>query len=305
MFDNIISATDLVEVEDAPVTVALAIARQNQGRLHILHVLESASSKNRRLVKHFITGQELESNPDYEKEVSEAITHTYADHLKAYPNYEVNVTAGYPFEEILAQARRVSADLMVVGPHSTRAKAKGVVRVKGKVGSTAEGVIINECCPVMIVNRPLPPEMLQFKKLVLGMDFSRSCLRALRYALKLARVYGSKIFAYNMLPVPPTNRYTQAIYQSELNIAQKRLDAICREIPPEVGAECEVWGGVHPHLEILKYADKKQADTIIMGSHTKDDAGKWYVGSAVERVSYRSPAPVIVITDPAGGQNSS
>ena len=70
------------------------------------------------------------------------------------------------------------------------------------------------------------------------------------------------------------------------------------EIPPEIEAECKVWGGVHPHLEILKYAARKEADTIVMGSHTKDKDGKWYVGSAVERVSYRATCPVIVITDP-------
>lgn len=35
-----------------------------------------------------------------------------------------------------------------------------------------------------------------------------------------------------------------------------------------------------------------------MGSHTKENDGKWYVGSAVERVSLRSICPVIVVTDP-------
>jgi nucleotide-binding universal stress UspA family protein len=51
-------------------------------------------------------------------------------------------------------------------------------------------------------------------------------------------------------------------------------------------------------LEIIKCAGKKDADLIVMGSHTEENAGKWYVGSAVERVSYRSNCPVVVITDP-------
>jgi nucleotide-binding universal stress UspA family protein len=69
MFKNILSATDLVETRDAPVTAAFEIAALNNSRLHILHVLESASASNRQRVKHFKSGQELESNPLYEKQV--------------------------------------------------------------------------------------------------------------------------------------------------------------------------------------------------------------------------------------------
>jgi nucleotide-binding universal stress UspA family protein len=59
-----------------------------------------------------------------------------------------------------------------------------------------------------------------------------------------------------------------------------------------------VWGGVLPHFEILKYADEKDVDLIVMGSHTKEKSGKWYLGSAVEGVSFRANCPVVVITDP-------
>jgi nucleotide-binding universal stress UspA family protein len=69
-------------------------------------------------------------------------------------------------------------------------------------------------------------------------------------------------------------------------------------IPEDIEHDRYVWGGALPHVEILKCALKKNADLIVMGSHTKEKSGKWYVGSAVERVSYRSTCPVVVITDP-------
>ena len=299
MFEKILSATDLVESVDASATAAQAIAKYNNGKLHLLHVLESSSLQNRHLVKHFKTGEEFESNPNYEQEILETLRRAYMNHPEAQRDVEIRVATGYPFEEILAWSHKIDADLIVMGSHSSRAQEKGVVRVKGKVGSTAEGVIINAGCPVMIVNQHLPLERLQFKKLVLAMDFSPSCMHAFRFALELARTCGSKIFAYNMQPVPPSSQYTQAMYDKDLKTAQKRLDALCCEIPPEIEAECKVWGGVFPHLEILKYAARQNADIIVMGSHTKDTNGKWYVGSAVERVSYRAECPVIVITSPA------
>jgi nucleotide-binding universal stress UspA family protein len=299
MFKKILSATDVVESIDAPTTAAQAIAELTNGKLYLLHVLESSSSQNRHLVKHYKTGAEFESHPQYTQEVLETIRRTHLDHPNTFQNVEIQVTTGYPFEEIIALARTIQTDLIVIGSHSSRAQEKGVVRVKGKVGSTAEGVIINAACPVMIVNQPLAPESLRFKKLILAMDFSPSCIHAFRFVLKLARTFGSKIFAYNMLPVPPSSRYTQAMYDSDLKAAQQKLDALCCDIPPGIEAECKVWGGVYPHLEILKYAARKDADIIVMGSHTKDTNGKWYVGSAVERVSYRATCPVIVITSPA------
>jgi len=298
MFNKILSATDLVESIDAPTAAGRAVAQRTNGKLYLLHVLESSSSQNRHLVKHYKTGADFESNPQYEQEVLETIRHTHTVPPADFQNAEIRVATGYPFEEIISWGRAIEADLIVIGSHSSRAQEKGVVRVKGKVGSTAEGVITSAAAPVMIVNQALPAEKLQFKKLVLAVDFSPACLHAFRFALQLARAFGSKIFAYNMLPVPPSSQYTQAIYDRDLKTARQKLDALCREIPAGIEAECKVWGGVHPHLEILKYAAREDADTIVMGSHTKDTNGKWYVGSAVERVSYRAACPVIVVTDP-------
>ena len=52
-----------------------------------------------------------------------------------------------------------------------------------------------------------------------------------------------------------------------------------------------------PYLEILDRARENMADLIVMGSHTKEKPGKWYPGSAVERVGYRVACPVVVVTD--------
>ena len=152
MFTNVLAASDRITVCDAPVLTAARIAEQNNAKLHIIHVLESASSDNRHLIKHFKTGEEIVTGAAYEEAVTEEINKVYAEVLKPYGNYEIRVTPGFPWEEILRWARQISTDLIVLGPHSTRAEEKGVVRAVGKIGSTVEGVIMRENCPVMIVN---------------------------------------------------------------------------------------------------------------------------------------------------------
>jgi hypothetical protein len=101
-----------------------------------------------------------------------------------------------------------------------------------------------------------------------------------------------------MIPVPPYPKYTQADYKADVDAAHKRLEAFCHNILTGIKHRYCIWGGVLPHREILKCAEKKDVDAIVMGSHTKEKQGKWYAGSAVERVAFRSDCPVIIITDP-------
>jgi nucleotide-binding universal stress UspA family protein len=298
MFKRLLVATELVDFCDAPVLTALRIAEQNDAQLSILHVLESGTSKDRRSVKHFRTGEEIVASTEYEETVEKEIQKSCSGALESDVHCTIKVTSGFPWKEILRLARKDKSDLILLGPHTGRAKELGVVRTKGKIGSTVQGVIMHERCPVMIANCTMPAEKLKFKRILVGTDFSESCKSALLFAIKLAQEQDSKIFIFHMAPVPPSPQYSQADYGKDINRLKKKLDDFCRVIPAEIEYDFNVWGGALPHREILECAGKKNADLIVMGSHTKEKGGKWYVGSAVERVSYRSVCPVVVITDP-------
>jgi len=298
MFDKVIVATDLLEACDAAVLTAIDIVKQNNGRLYILHVLESDSTIYREFVKHFRTGEEIVNCKEYEETVKEEIDKKCAGALKLHGNYEIRVTTGFPWEEILRWAREVRADLIILGPHAGRAKEKNVVRASGKIGSTVESVIRRERSPVMIVNRYMPEEKSKYKNVMMSTDFSKSCEHAFRFAIKFVQKHGSKLFLFHMMPIPSVPEHSQAENEEELNTLKKKLKALCKEIPKDIDHEYCVLAGNQPHLEIQRYVDKNDIDLIVMGSHTKNDEGKWYVGSTVELVSSKSICPVVVITDP-------
>lgn len=298
MFKKILAATELVELCDAPIATGAQIAKQNNAKLHILHVLESKTNKDRRFVKHFRTGEEFFCGSEYEETVKQEILKSCARVLESDLHYEIKVLPGLPFEEILKWARREGIDLILMGPHTWRAKELGVVRVCGTIGSTVQGVILHARCPVMIVNRTIAKNKSKFKKIMVGVDFSESCKNALLFAIKVAHKHVSKLFVFHMAPVPPSSRYTQTNYENDIKILKQRLEKLCKMIPEEFKQEFKIWGGVQPHLEILKYAAEKDVDLIVMGSHTREKSGKWYVGSAVEGVSLRADCPVVVISDP-------
>ena len=299
MFKKVLTATDLLEACDAPVITALEIAKQSNAKLLILHVLESPDPGQYRLfVKDFKTGEEIVASTEYKETVREQIDNQCAGALKPYGNYEIKTTIGLPWEEILRWARKEKVDLIVLGPHAGRAKEKGVVRLSGMLGSTAEGVIMHARCPVMIVNRLIPKERLSFKKIIVCVDFSKSCKYAFQFAVKLAQKYNGKLFIFHMLSVSPTGKYPQIELETEMESLKQKLEKECKKISKGIEQKCDIWEGNTPYLEILKYAREKDADLIVMGSHTKEKEKRWYVGSAVEQVSSRAACPVVVVTDP-------
>ena len=297
MFNRIVTATDIITIGDAPVISAARIARQQGAHLYLLHVMESASTENRRLIRHFETGAEMTADSDYEDSIRQTLKKNYNDDLSGIP-HEVKVTAGFPWEEILRWAEEIDTDLIVLGPHSTRAEEKGVVRIAGRVGSTVENVVTREACPVMVVNRPAEKDQMRFQRVLVAVDFSRSCECAVSFAANLATHYHSRLFVFHMIPVPPVPKYTRANYTADAAYARKRLGSFYATYLDKTNHQYLIQAGALPHLEILNHAMKNSANLIIMGSHTKEKQGKWYPGSAVERVGYRAACPVVVVTDP-------
>lgn len=297
MFNRIVAATDRITTGDAPVVSAARMARQQGARFYLMHVMESASTKNRRQVRHFETGAEMTADGEYVHRIRRALEKTYKDDLSGIP-HEIKITAGFPWEEILRWAKKIDTDLIVLGPHSTRAEEKGVVRIAGRVGSTVENVVTRETCPVMVVNRPANKDQLLFNRVLVAVDFSRSCECAVCFGAKLATQYHSRLFAFHMIPVPPFPKYTRGNYTADAAHAQQRLETFYEAYMHDTDHQYLIRPGALPHLEIINCAAKKDVDLIIMGSHTKETSGKWYPGSAVERVGYRADCPVVVVTDP-------
>ncbi len=169
MFKTILAATDCVTERDPAVDAAARLAAENDGRFVILHVLESSSTTDRRWVKHYATGEDFQCDDAYTKAVARRLTRTHAEAIDRC-DADIWVATGYPWEEILRRARHAAADLIVLGPHGSRARQKGVIRVAGRIGSTVQGVLTREKCPVMIVNPRMHIGIRRFSRILVGID---------------------------------------------------------------------------------------------------------------------------------------
>lgn len=303
MFKKVLAATARPLECDESVLSAGRIAEHNSAKLLILHVLESESTIYRNHVKHYGTGEEILGDEAYQKEVKEEIFKNCSSDLALLEKLEICIATGFPWMEIVKRAREDSVDLIVLGAHTGKTDSRERAERGAKVGSTADGVIRHERCPVMIVSKPIPKSRVAFENVMVSIDFSPSCISAFQFAKNLAQKRGSKLYLFHMLPTPPQPQYSQTQYEADIRRIRKRLEEeFLYEVPDTIEAEIDTWGGVYPDLEIIKHARRKDVDLIVMGSHTKMkgtlEGSRWYVGSAVERVSARSVCPVAVITDP-------
>jgi nucleotide-binding universal stress UspA family protein len=296
MFERILTATDMLDACDAVVINSLEIARQNQGKLFVLHVLEPSYFHEcgpLESVKHFKTGEETAASQEYKEAVKEELDRKCAGALKAYGHYQIDIAYGKPSIEIRRWARKFGADLIVLGPHA--GKVEGEKELIGiPIGNTVEDVIMNTTTPVMIVGRFIPKERLNFKSILTCIDFSKSCKYACEFAVKLAQKNGAKLFIFHMLSAPSTS---QPLTEKEISASREKMREFCK-IPAGLDHEHSIWEGAAPDSEILKYARERDVDLIVMGSSTKERVERGYAGSAVEQVSARSTSPVVVVTHP-------
>ena len=201
MFERVLTATDMFEACDAAVVAALGIAKQNQGKLFILHVLEPSYFHEcgpLESVKHFKTGEDTAASQEYREAVKLELDKKCEGALKPYGNYQIDIAYGKASIEIRRWARKIGADLIVLGPQAGKPERENEL-IGIPIGNTVEDVILHTTTPVMIVDRLIPQEKLNFKKIMISIDFSKSCKYACEFAAKLAQKYGAKLFAFHMV----------------------------------------------------------------------------------------------------------
>jgi nucleotide-binding universal stress UspA family protein len=200
--------------------------------------------------------------------------------------------------EIIAQANRLPADLIVMGTHGR----SGFQRLL--LGSVTEKVLRTARPPVLTVGAlpdVVPAGTVAFKRILCAVDFSDCSLAALRYAASLAEPAGAELsvlyvvewapVAYDPLLGPPTDLagYRMAAETG----ARERLHKAVAEVAQNTVDEIVSSG--KPHHEILRIAAERQSDLIVLGIHGRNPLDRMLFGSTAEPVVRRSTCPILTV----------
>jgi nucleotide-binding universal stress UspA family protein len=151
--DRVLVASDLEATSDAAVVSAYALSRIAEAALTLLHVAP------------------VRDGAGEDRSIDEALSRAGVRR----GDLAVERAAGAPVQTIQTAAERLSADVIVLGPH----RGAGVARESG-LGSTAYGVVAGARVPCLVLTEPL---RLPLERVLVPIDLSETARGALMIAL--------------------------------------------------------------------------------------------------------------------------
>ncbi len=301
MFETILFATTGSPTCDAAANVAFDLADKYNSSLRVFHVYGYPSRGYSPYVVDARTGESENINPDYQAWVIDEMKNTYAKQLEKKNAAAIEARVGQPHTEILREARKAKADLIVMGAH-TREEDVGATRYRGIVGSTMQQVARKARCPVLIVSRPCQTCFWYFSNIVFATDFSKAADSAFLFAYKLAKEIGCKLHLFHAVDMSTAQlgkEETQDLIETRVKEAKEKIQKrYISKMEDFDNYSAEVWEGI-PHVEILKFSRERNGDLIIMAHHTREvDPEKALLGSTVEQVVLRAACPVASVNHP-------
>jgi nucleotide-binding universal stress UspA family protein len=154
-YSNILVATDLTPNSAQAFKHAVMMARRNNAKLHLLHVVPEVDASMRTYISvvlgngrldGFEKQHELEAHALINARLKTFAEEELADHPEDLQRVaQILVVIGHPVPEILAAADTINADVIVMGSHG-----KGAIE-HTFLGSVAEKVLRKSRRPVFVV----------------------------------------------------------------------------------------------------------------------------------------------------------
>lgn len=297
---RILCPVDFSEASRHALGRALAVARAYHANITVLHVLPLPSAVP--AVPYGPEGPgpfgfEILDRPRSMIELSRFIGTDTGDVTVHQEVVEANVT----HHEILVQASRTAADLIVLGTHGH----SGANRLF--LGSVAEKTLRASTVPVLIV----PPAAADlsgsvtepFASVLCAVDFSKDSERALGYAASLAQHDHGRLTLMHVverLPVgydPMTGGGfdMDRFYTTMTAAARQQLDDYAAPIKAQMTAVETVLGEGKAYKEILHEASLRGADLIVVGVHGRNALDRLVFGSTTEHLIRRARCPVLAV----------
>ena len=277
---KILLATDFSPESQNAFKCAISLARRYESKLFLTHAISEEAS--------LTAGDAWPAMTDIarrnaEKSMAEL---EQTEELQSLP-HEVVMQTGETWDVLSRLVSDQNIDLIVMGTHGSG----GIDKLM--LGSTAEKVVRHATCPVLTVGpRVRWLSLERFGNILYATDFSSGSLRALNYALSLAEEDRAEL---TMLHVIENNPVSDA----EL-IEWKRRDGdrLRHLVPPDLDLpsqpEMEVEVG-DPAEEVVRLADARNADLIIMGSHPSGAVATHVPWTTLHHVLQHAHCPVLTV----------
>lgn len=289
---SILVASDLGEGSDAVVRGAAALAAATGAELHVLHAL-NLDAPPYGVQKGGSIGGLAERIDDATRTLEAQLGRAVPGDVSAQPH-----VLDYAAHRAIAEhARRVAADLIVLGPHAHAGVQSALL------GSTADRVLRTVEVPCLVLRAPLT---LPLRRVGVAMDFSEPARGALDVALQWAARLGTaregegparaQLQAIHVAaPLsgdagpPPSDGELLARLEEQLEEVGRRHPGSEVEVRPAVLRESRVPDAVVDH------ARRTGLELLVIGTHGYGGVARMLIGSVATGVARAAPCPVLLV----------
>ena len=272
---NIVIATDFSPISDTALLYCLGIARRNQSKVWVVHVVADT---------FFSSDTQQRAIDDAWREGHRRMTeHFIAGHLDGV-QYKLIVEQGGIYEVLTRIVEEHKADLLVLG-------TRGRSRIgKLLLGSVAETIFRQAPCPVMTVG-PRTELHTQYgpRRILFSTGFSQHSLAAGKFALRLAERQEAELI---LLHVASESEPEREVY---IRHAKERLASLLPAenklmSPPLFLVEFGVAGDC-----ILSVAQAQRPDLIVLGVRQPESFSRRLRWATAYDVVTKAPCPVLTV----------
>jgi nucleotide-binding universal stress UspA family protein len=298
-FRNILLPTDFSPHSHAALKYAAAFARNRGGRVVLLTVQGAPVPANLLTLPERIF--EDEENK-WLLQIRADMKTLLAEPLLSGVEVDPLIVDGDPAEKIAQAARDHEVDLITVTTHgrSRLSRALG--------GSIAEEIIAEAPCPVLTIRPPQHGFVehrdgkteIRVNRILLATNFRPSSVAATQLATQISNHVGAELHAVYV--IGDYFEQISAMFPEGGLAALTRLRRYVQERMSQLKRDDRRSAITHiaegrPYEEIVKLADEKDADLIVIGTNVHGSlfGGSPVLGSEIERVVHNAPCPVLCV----------
>ena len=270
---------------------AVSMAKQFHAAIHLVHVYppDEASAPG--------AGHLLFRSAEAIERLNEELTGIHSKHAPTFRPENCHIRGGRPYQQIVNLAREIDADLIVL---STRGHS-GLKHLL--LGSTAERVVRNAPCPVLVARKrkqrsKANSKTFAVRTILVPTDFSQCSLAGTEYAAFLARKLDATLRLFHAM-YPYTNYVfvdragirLSGLAEAVEETARQEMDALKQmEFLRGLRVQTEILPGLAVD-EICAAASQSDIDLIVTSTHGQTGLKHALIGSVAEHVVRYAGAP--------------
>ncbi|MBI5253261.1 MAG: universal stress protein [Euryarchaeota archaeon] len=209
---------------------------------------------------------------------------------------KTKIREGEPVDEIIDEAKELPATMIIMG------SLKSGSRIA--LGSIADRVVREAYCPVMIISPKA--KITDIKRLLVPVDGSKYSRKSAEFAVSIAKKTGAFVEVLHVVNDYAIS-YSSAIAGVSPEDREKLVESYKKDAGQKYVSEAQAVGKVaglnlasnirvgNPAEEIVKEAEEKKFDLIVIGSRGMGHVGRLLIGSVTGAVINLSSKPVLIV----------